>query len=100
MKSAKNYIALFFIALFLLFKVTGLHALSHHNDEKDIQHCDICTVSSAINFTPLLKTEVTVLPDAEYLFIAQKLNAKTYIFAFHKKHLSSSLFTRPPPLFL
>lgn len=99
MKNKKHFITLFFVTLFLLFKVAGLHALSHHEDDSDLQHCEVCQVSSVVNFTPLLETEATVLLDTEYFFTEQQINDKALFVTFINRHLSSYLFTRPPPLF-
>lgn len=99
MKNGKHFITMFFVALFLLFKVTGLHALSHHEDESDVQHCEVCEISTVVNFTPLLETETIVLTDTEHFFAEQKINDKALFVTFSNRYLSSYLFTRPPPLF-
>lgn len=88
---------MFYIALILLFKVVGLHALSHHADDTDVQHCEVCHITTAVSFIPLLETETPVLPKTEYYFLAQKINASTSLVVFNNQHLSSYLFTRPPP---
>jgi hypothetical protein len=90
---------MFFVALFLLFKVTGLHALSHDEDHSDVQHCEVCEISATVNFIPLLETNHTVLLDKEHFFNEQKINDKALDVTFNNRHLSSYLFTRPPPLF-
>ena len=100
MKNRKHFITLFFVALFLLFKVAGLHALSHHEDDSDIHQCEICEISTVVNFIPLLETEPTILPDTEHFFAELRINDKTPDVTISNKHLSSYLFTRPPPLFL
>jgi hypothetical protein len=97
MGKVKQHIAIFYLTLILLFKVGGLHALTHHAEDANIEHCEVCIVTAAVNFTPLLETETPVLPQAEYLFLEQKLTNSDSFVVFNNKHLSSYLFTRPPP---
>lgn len=97
MKNIKHIIVLFYVALILLFKVTGLHALSHHSDDGDLKDCEVCDIISTVSFIPLIKTKTTVSPKAEYFFLAQKGNAIAVSFVLQNKHLSGYLFTRPPP---
>lgn len=97
MKNLRSIIALFFITLMLLFKVAGLHALTHYMDESDAQHCEVCHISSAVNFTPLLKEEPLVLPQTEFYFCEQKLTVHDQEVVFKNRFWASSLFTRPPP---
>lgn len=100
MKKSKHFISIFFVALFLLFKVAGLHALTHHEEDSDVQHCEICHITTAVNFIPLLQTEATTVPVLEYCFREQKTKNVAFTVTYSNKYLSSSLFTRPPPQFL
>jgi len=97
MKNGKQNIALFYIALMLLFKVAGLHAFSHQNDDSNVQHCEVCHITTAVSFIPLLGTETPVLPKTDYYFSEQKVNITAQNVVFTKRHLSSYHFTRPPP---
>lgn len=97
MRNVKQTIALFYIALILLFKVAGLHALSHQSDDSDLQHCEVCHITTAFSFIPLLQTTDPVLAKTEYLFVAQKTNANSSLVTFSNQYLSSYLYTRPPP---
>ena len=99
-KNSKNFITLFFVALFLLFKVAGLHVLSHDDHISDIQHCEVCEISTSINFTPHIKTETTVLTNSYLFFLKQPLNFILLVAIFNNKYLSGYLFTRPPPQYL
>ncbi len=96
-KSSKNFVTLFFVTLFFVVKVAGLHALSHHDDDSNIQHCEVCEISTAVNFTPLLEAEPTVLQNSAFLFVKQQLNDKALAAIYNNKYLSGYLFTRPPP---
>ncbi len=95
MQNKKHIIALFYLVLMLLFKVAGLHALSHDADDGDIQQCEVCHITAAASVIPLLEIETVVLPKPHY-FVVQKVNTTTLV-AFNSQHLSSFLFTRPPP---
>ncbi len=95
-KNRKSFISMFFVALFMLFKVAGLHALSHDEDS-DVQHCEVCHITTAVNFTPLLEVETTALPHIEYFYLEQKTINNAFFVAFKSNHLLNYFFTRPPP---
>jgi hypothetical protein len=97
MKNAKNLITLFFVTLFLLFKVASLHALAHQYDDSAVEHCETCHITTAVSLIPLLETGTTTLPKTEFYFLAQKINSNTSLVVYNNQHLSSYLFTRPPP---
>ncbi len=97
MKNRKHFISLFFIALFLLFKVAGLHVLSHDVDDLDIEHCEVCHITISANFTPILGTNTTIVPQKQYLLSEQKLLSLVPYFIYSDQLLSSYLFARPPP---
>jgi len=99
MKNAKHPIAIFYVALLLLFKVSGLHALAHHDGDSDVQHCEVCHITTAVSFTPLLETESPVLPQTKYFFSGQNFNNAAPYVVFNNSHLVGYLFTRPPPQF-
>ncbi|CAM3577141.1 DUF2607 domain-containing protein [Zobellia roscoffensis] len=99
MQNVKRFIAMFYVALMLLFKVAGLHALTHHADEQDVQHCELCDITTVVNFIPALKTEHPVLPQKENYFSEPKFTNTTPYIVFNNRHLASNLFTRPPPQF-
>jgi hypothetical protein len=96
MKNAKQHIALLFIAMMLVFKVAGLHALTHLADEGEAQHCELCVVTAEVSVAPLLEAETPLLQLTDYFF-EQKLNIVITNVDFNNRHLSSSLLTRPPP---
>ncbi len=99
MKNVKHITAIFFVTMILLFKVAGLHALSHHADDDDVQHCEVCHITLVDSLTPLLETESPVLPQVEYYFPEKKINTTHERVVFKNRHLSGYLFTRPPPQF-
>jgi hypothetical protein len=97
MKKQKRHIALFCIALMLLFKVAGLHAITHQADDSDAQHCEVCVVTVSVGFEPFLETEAALLPilDRFYFELESSIRSKSVVF--HNKHLTSFHLTRPPP---
>jgi len=97
MQNVKQHIALFYVALMLLFKVVGLHALSHHTDDGDVNHCQVCEISTEINLTPLVNTEASYATVDCILFPEEKLTNNTFFVAVSNRFLSSNLHTRPPP---
>jgi len=97
MKNTKHIFALFYVSLILLFKVAGLHALTHHSDDADDQHCEVCHITTAVNFTPLIEAETPVVPETESYFLEEKFNNYTSTVVFNNRYLSSDLKTRPPP---
>ena len=97
MRNVKQTIALFYIALILLFKVANLHALSHQTDDYDLLQCEVSDTTTAFSSIPLLQTTGPVLAKTEYFFVAQKTNANSFLVTFSNQYLSSYLYTRPPP---
>ncbi len=98
MKNLKHHIAMFYVALILLFKVGGLHALTHyHADDTDVQHCEVCHITTAVNFIPLLDVEIAVLSQPEYFFLEQKVTNNASNIVYSNGDLSSYFCTRPPP---
>ncbi|MEP2279915.1 hypothetical protein [Maribacter sp.] len=100
MKNSSHLIAIFYVSLILLFKVAGLHSLSHHADDNDIQHCEVCHITTAVNFTPLLKTQPLVVPQIEFYDCEPTITIAAPVVALNDRHLSSYLYTRPPPQFI
>jgi hypothetical protein len=97
MKNIKHLIVTFFVTMILLFKVASLHALTHHSDDANIHHCEICDISTVVGLTPFLEIEPTGLQEVGYYFPDKKLNIRSQFVVFNNKHLSSYLYTRPPP---
>jgi len=98
-KSSRKNIALFYIALILFFKVVGLHAFTAHNDDIGVQHCEICHITTAVNFTPILEADISVVPQTEYFLSERKDSSIAANVVFNSKFLLSYHFTRPPPQF-
>jgi len=97
MKNTKRIIALFYIILMLSFKVTGMHAFTHQNDDAHTQHCEVCDITTLASFTPLLEADSTSLPQLEYVPIERKLSSSAICIVYSNSFLESNPFTRPPP---
>lgn len=97
MKRFAPNIAIFCVSLILLSKVVDLHVLSHLTDDTELQHCEICVLTIAINVLPLVEAEVVTSPTPKYDLLEQKLNTTIASVVYHNQHLSTFLFTRPPP---
>jgi len=100
MKNIKHIIAMFFVTMILLFKVASLHALTHHLDGDNIHHCEICDISTVVDLTSFLEVEPTGIQNARHYFSERKLNLRSQFVVFNNEHLSSYLYTRPPPKLL
>lgn len=96
MFKSKQYISLFFLVVFAFLKTSSLHALSHSDNDFNIDDCDICEFVVTSNDTPFttdIQIEVTPI-------VIQNFNNQTsfyYNYLFSKNQLDSSLFCRPPP---
>lgn len=97
MKSVKHITATFFITLILLFKVAGLHALTHNGDENEAQHCEVCDIVTTTNFTPALQAKTVVLSNPKVFLLKTPIAKNTITTSFINRYLDSYLFTRPPP---
>lgn len=99
MKKSTHIIAVFYVSLILLFKVTSLHALVHHEVASHAQHCEACHISTIINCIPLLETDSTLSKVTTYFFVEKQIIDKTLFVPFNNRHFSNYLFARPPPHF-
>lgn len=99
MTVTKKKISYFLLSLFLTLKIAGLHSIAHHIDEvdADIEHCEICTITNAVNFIPALCAEETINSVSSNLVLMQKQNCSFTNSVYTKSHYLHSLFTRPPP---
>ncbi len=96
----KQHIALFYITLILILKVGGLHAFAHATDVDDAQHCEVCVVETAVNFTPLIEADDPALPETTYYYSERELIQETPYVDARNSYLGSYHSTRPLPQFL
>ncbi|WP_299434866.1 hypothetical protein [uncultured Maribacter sp.] len=92
----KKYLAYTFLALFLSLKVASLHAITHHHDG-DIEHCEVCDLTSVNNFTPLLNNYTETPIGNNFLFYAIKNIVSDYSFTYNSNANIDDFFSRPPP---
>lgn len=97
LKKVKRHIAFFYVALMLIFKVAGLHAITHNADETDLQHCEVCVFTTVVSLTPFLEADIPDLIQKNNYVVEQKLKFTAQNVAFSNQHLSSYHLTRPPP---
>lgn len=94
----KHSISLTLLAIFLLFRVVSLHAISHMSDDKEVSHCEECVLIAnsnngvALGFLP--KTEFKISRP-----IVPKTNTgfKVYKTPYQKILLSDYFHNKPPP---
>lgn len=97
MQNTKQHIALFYLALMLLVKVASLHSFAHHTDDSNVNHCEVCEISTVANFTPLVGAEITEVGDQPMVFPESNISNSTFNVIIKNKFLASNLHTRPPP---
>jgi len=97
MQNAKQHIALFYVALILLVKVASLHSFTHHTDDGNVNHCEVCEISTVANFTPLVGAEITEICEKPPIFSESNKNTILYKGIVQNHFLASNLYTRPPP---
>lgn len=91
----KNYIAFIFVAIFLFLKVAGLHVLTH--DDDNIEHCDVCDLVTATNFTPIIGDTAQNQIEGNFEFCLQANTINDYNFVYRATTNIDCLFSRPPP---
>ena len=91
----KQYISLFFLVFFVFFKATGLHALSHSENDFNFNDCELCEFVTS-NDIPLNTNSKVVLDP----IIFKNYNSQPtvyYSYLFTQKQVDKALFCRPPP---
>ncbi len=96
----KHKITYLFLVLFISMKMTGLHILSHANDEDHDVECIFCDHAITHNLTPLLINNLQDFLIENTEFIVQRKIVKSYSFVISNTIASNQLFSRPPPLLL
>ncbi|MBQ4913330.1 hypothetical protein J8L85_02690 [Maribacter sp. MMG018] len=94
----KHTIGFFFLSIFLMVKMAGLHVLAHDIDQDHYAHCVVCDHVVKIQHTPEI---FPLTPDYTVALIAptpQKIITQEYKFLLDGILASDRLFSRPPPL--
>ncbi|UMB52777.1 hypothetical protein MKD41_10560 [Lutibacter sp. A64] len=80
--------------------MTGLHALSHNNDDDHDLQCVICENAITHNLTPALTPDLQDFTIENIEFIIPKELINHYGFINLSTIESNQLFSRPPPSLL
>lgn len=98
MNHSKQYIALFFLTVFIAIKAVGLHALTHSGENDEEHNCEVCEYVITTNKVPLIVSEIVVIEPLVH-FICNKELFSEYSYIFTKTNAKNTLFCRPPPVF-
>lgn len=96
----KNRIVYLFLALFVSMQVTGLHVLTHMDDDDGIVHCALCDYTIVNNQTPLLSPDTQEFNLGQVVFITKKETTREFHFIYCDTAIPNHLFSRPPPAYL
>lgn len=98
MNHSKQYIALFFLTVFIAIKAAGLHALMHLEESEEEHNCEVCEYVIIKNKVPSIVSEIVVI---EFLaqFVPNNEHFSKYSYLFTKSNAENTLFCRPPPVF-
>ncbi|MCK0160006.1 hypothetical protein [Allomuricauda sp. F6463D] len=93
----KHSIVFFFLAIFLMMKMAGLHVLAHSGDEDHYAHCIVSDYVVKSQHTPQISSTgfdfaVLILEP-----VPQEQNSKEYEFLSDGVLAIGQLFSRPPP---
>lgn len=94
----KHSIGFFFLTIFLMVKMAGLHVLAHDGDQDHYAHCivsDYIVKSQHAHEISPVDSELLVVIDEP---IPQTEISKEYTFLSVGILAASQLFSRPPPL--
>ena len=94
----KHSIGFFFLTIFLMVKMAGLHVLAHDGDQDHYAHCVVCDHIVKNQHTPEISPA-----DCEFLVLTieptpQEKICKEYEFLSDSILATYQLFSRPPPL--
>lgn len=95
----KHYLTYLFLALFILMKVTGLHAMADDDHKDKIVHCALCDFVATSNNTPILSPDVIEF-NTENTKLTKRNITGEYHFIYCTSGIPNHLFSRPPPVFL
>lgn len=92
----KQYISLFFLVFFMFIKTAGLHALSHSENDLNINDCDLCEF--------IVTSNNNLFTDDNQVYDKPIINSNYcsytsfyYNYLFSQDQIDSLLFSRPPP---
>ncbi|GAA4232163.1 hypothetical protein GCM10022291_06300 [Postechiella marina] len=81
-------------------KITGLHELSHCDDDNDHDTCAICDHAVVNQLTPTISPEVADFKIENISFPLKKEIAYNYNYTLPNTIIAGALCSRPPPFAL
>ncbi|MEP2688051.1 hypothetical protein [Maribacter dokdonensis] len=96
----KHSITRILLVLYLFTNVSGLHVLSHSNDEQEHDTCIICDHAIINNFTPTISPSSSDFGIENPEFIIPLEIVTNYRFTIDSTIVTKALFSRPPPVLL
>lgn len=95
----KYSLSWFFLAAFMLVKVSALHGIVHKDDVKDSKDCVWCHLSGTDNNTPFIAAEeafeLQEIPSQEYNIVINN-----YTSLATEKTPVCLIFNKPPPFYI
>ncbi len=97
-KRVKYSLSWFFLAAFMLIKVSGLHGITHKDDVNDAKDCVWCHLSGTDKNTPLIAAEeafeLQEIPSQESTIVINN-----YTSLATEKTPACLIFNKPPPFY-
>lgn len=96
----KHSIGFFFLTIFLLVKMAGIHVLAHDTDQDHYAHCIVCDHVVKSQDAPELFQASTKYAINASEPVPQERVSNKYEFLFDGVLATNQLFSRPPPSFI
>ncbi|MHA7831935.1 MAG: hypothetical protein ACX93O_12620 [Flagellimonas sp.] len=94
----KHSIGFFFLTIFLMVKMAGLHVLAHDGDQDHYAHCIVSEYIVKSQHTPEIAPFDAEVSIVIFEPIPQAEISKEYTFLSTGVLAASQLFSRPPPI--
>lgn len=93
----KHTITKVLLVLYLFTNVSGLHVLSHSNDDQEHDTCIICNHAITNNFTPTISPDSSDFKIENLIFFIPLTIVNNYCYTIASTIITKALFSRPPP---
>lgn len=97
MKNGKRVISFYLLVLFFFSKIAGLHVVSSHEEDTKFQHCELCQITSTVNFMPLFSNGFVEFSPSVLDEKVGKTEIGTSQDSILNKEVCNYFVTRPPP---
>ncbi|MEO9892956.1 hypothetical protein [Aurantibacter sp.] len=77
--------------------MTGLHVISHSDDENEKESCTICDHAIANSLTPTISSDLNEFEIENSHFFIDSTITTNYSYIVSNTILARALFSRPPP---